>query len=256
MNYCEHHLGDYAKRTGAFSMLEHGAYAKLRDRYFVTEAPIPDADVYRQAGARSKEERAAVDVVLAEFYELDDAGWRCAQFDAEIEKTRAKIEAARANGKKGGRPKPTQKEPTGLAAGNPSGIPEESSPLPSTHTPLSPPGGGQTVPCPYVEIVDSYHARLPELPKVKLMPESRQKALRKFWGWVLSSTKSDGTRRAETGEQALEWIGAYFARAAENDFLMGRTPRSAEHKDWRCDLDFLLTDRGKKQVIEKTQEAA
>lgn len=112
------------------------------------------------------------------------------------------------------------------------------------------------IPCPYAEIVALYHEKLPDLPKVKLMRPSRHGALRKFWGWVLSSTKSGGTRRATTAEEALEWLGNYFARAAENDFLMGRGLRGAKHANWRCDLDFLLTDKGMKHVIEKTEAAA
>lgn len=111
-----------------------------------------------------------------------------------------------------------------------------------------------TIPCPYGRIVALYHERLPALPRIKLMPKARQAALRKLWGWVLSSTKSDNSRRATTAEEALEWIGGYFGRAADNDFLMGRTPRTGEHANWRCDLDFLLTDRGKKHVIERTYD--
>lgn len=80
--------------------------------------------------------------------------------------------------------------------------------------------------------------------------------MRKFWAWVLSSTKSDGTRRAECADDALVWIRAYFVRASENDFLMGRSGRSAEHANWAPDLDFLLTDRGMKHVVERTLEAA
>jgi hypothetical protein len=113
-----------------------------------------------------------------------------------------------------------------------------------------------TIPCPYDRIVGLYHEVLGSLPRVKLMPAARQKALRKVWGWVLSSTKSDGSRRATTSEEALDWLRGYFVRASENDFLMGRTPRNAEHANWQCDLDFLLTDKGMKQVIEKTLEHA
>ena len=113
-----------------------------------------------------------------------------------------------------------------------------------------------TVPCPYDAIVEAYHDTLPSLPRVRLMPVKRQAALRKLWGWILSSRKSDGSRRAESAAEALEWIRGYFARASENDFLMGRGGRSAEHAGWDCDLDFLLTDKGMKHVIEKTKEAA
>lgn len=80
--------------------------------------------------------------------------------------------------------------------------------------------------------------------------------MRSFWGWVLSSRKSDGTPRAETADQALEWIGRYFGRARENDFVMRRSAPGQGHENWRADLDYLLSPKGMKQVIEKTEVAA
>lgn len=109
--------------------------------------------------------------------------------------------------------------------------------------------------CPIDQIIAVYHEVLPNLPKVRLQTKDRAKAIRKVWEWVLTSTKTDGARRAETAEQALSWLRSYFERATENDFLMGRTPRSGEHANWQCDIDFLMTDRGMKQVIEKTKDA-
>lgn len=106
------------------------------------------------------------------------------------------------------------------------------------------------------KIVAAYHEALPDLPRVKLMPKGRIQAMRKLWDWVLSSKKAGGAKRASNADEALKWFRDYFDRAAGNDFLMGRTPRSAEHANWRCDLDFLLTEKGMKQVIEKTQDAA
>jgi hypothetical protein len=105
-------------------------------------------------------------------------------------------------------------------------------------------------------IVALYHEVLPELPKAKLMTDKRRRALATFWRWVLTSKKTDGTPRASTADQALTWIRQYFERARANDFLMGRTQRHGEHANWRCDIDFLLTERGMKHVIEKTVEAA
>lgn len=110
-------------------------------------------------------------------------------------------------------------------------------------------------PCPHDQIVGLYHEHLPELPAVRLMSESRQKSLRGFWRWVLTSRKSDGQPRAQTVDQALTWIGNYFERAKSNDFLMGRRSAGQGHDNWRCDLDFLLTEKGKKHVIEKTVDA-
>lgn len=110
--------------------------------------------------------------------------------------------------------------------------------------------------CPTQALIDLYHEHLPDLPMVRLQTKDRVRALRKIWAWCLTSKRGDGSRRAETPEQALEWFREYFTRAGQNDFLMGRTPRSGEHANWRCDLDFLLTDRGMKHVIEKTLEPA
>lgn len=110
MNYYERHLGDYAKDTAHLSMLEHGAYSLLLDRYYSTESGIPEDQAHRVARARSRDEKAAVDAVLAEFFTLDDGVWTNNRTEEEIEKARARIEAASANGKRGGRPRKNQDE--------------------------------------------------------------------------------------------------------------------------------------------------
>jgi uncharacterized protein YdaU (DUF1376 family) len=117
VNYYERHLGDYARDAGHLSMLEHGAYCLLLDRYYITEQGIPADQAHRLCRARSKEERGAVDAVLAEFFTLDGAVWTNSRAAREVIKARTKIEAARQNGKGGGRPKRTQPEPTGLLPG-------------------------------------------------------------------------------------------------------------------------------------------
>ena len=104
MNYYERHLGDYAKDTGHLSILEHGAYTLLLDRYYSTEAGIPETQAFRLARARTPEEREAVEVVLAEFFELIDGVWINRRAEEEIQKAKARIEAAKENGRKGGRP--------------------------------------------------------------------------------------------------------------------------------------------------------
>lgn len=122
MNYYERHLGDYAKDTAHLSMMEHGAYTLLLDRYYSTEKGIPEDQAHRVARARSKEERAAVDAVLAEFFTLSDGVWINRRAEEEIPLATARINAARVNGKKGGRPKGsksgTQEKPNGLSLGS------------------------------------------------------------------------------------------------------------------------------------------
>jgi len=113
LNYYERHLGDYARDTAHLSMLEHGAYNLLLDRYYASEAPIPADQAHRVARARSAEERKAVDAVLAEFFTLEEGGFRQKRVQAEIERAHHRIETARSNGRTGGRPK---KNPAGFGS--------------------------------------------------------------------------------------------------------------------------------------------
>lgn len=84
MNHYPRHIGDYLKDTSHLSLLEHGAYARLLDVYYTREGPIPADQAARLTGARTREERAAVDSVLAEFFVLDGDEWRQKRADEEI----------------------------------------------------------------------------------------------------------------------------------------------------------------------------
>lgn len=78
-----------------------------------------------------------------------------------------------------------------------------------------------------------------------------------FWKFILTEPKpSDGQPRAASAAEAIEWARSFFVRARDNDFIMGRTARSAGHENWRASLDYLVTERGRIQVLEKTGAAA
>lgn len=110
--------------------------------------------------------------------------------------------------------------------------------------------------CPFDQIVAAYHEVLPELPGVRVMKPGgpRHKAIAELWRWVLTSTRADGRRRANTPDEGLTWIRNYFGRARDNDFVMGREPRGAGHENWEADIDYLCSERGMRRVIEKTKE--
>lgn len=110
-------------------------------------------------------------------------------------------------------------------------------------------------PCPYEEIVGMYNDILcPPLAPVRSiepdrMNKGRRDAIKATWGWVMTSCRSDRTRRAVSAEQGLEWMRAYFTRAKDSDWIMGRDPASGK---WKGDLDYLMTPAGLKRVTEKT----
>src|SRR5690349_2244523 len=108
MNYYERYCGDYQRDTAHLSLAEHGAYTMLLDTYFSVEKPLPEdlASLYRVCRAMTRLEQQAVKTVAEQFFPVSqDDGLRHNQrADREIAKARPKIEAARINGRKGGRP--------------------------------------------------------------------------------------------------------------------------------------------------------
>lgn len=88
MNFYEHHLGDYLRDTAHLSMTEDGAYRRLIDAYYIRLGPLPlvRKDLYRLVRAAQKNERTAVDTVLAEFFTETPDGWCHKRCDAEIER--------------------------------------------------------------------------------------------------------------------------------------------------------------------------
>ena len=97
MNYYERHIGDYLKDTAHLSLLEHGVYTRLMDVYYTREGAIPVADVARLVGARSKDERAALAVVLDEFFEAVDGMLKQGRCEAEIARFQDKQRKAKAS---------------------------------------------------------------------------------------------------------------------------------------------------------------
>lgn len=123
--------------------------------------------------------------------------------------------------------------------------------------PTPPPRRGPALPlCPVDQVIGVYHEVLPELPRVRLLDDRRKRSVGVMWRWILTSKKPDGQPRAGCADDALAWLRSYFERVRDSDFLMGRGQPAAGHENWRCDFDFLLTDRGKKHVIEKTGVSA
>jgi len=108
MNYYERHIGDYLKDTAHLTLLEHGVYTRLMDVYYTKESPLSGSDVARLIGARSKDERAALDAVLSEFFVLVDGSHVQERCSREIAKYQAKAQKNREVGKLGGRPRKTE----------------------------------------------------------------------------------------------------------------------------------------------------
>lgn len=74
MHYYKRNIGDYAKKAGRLSMLEHGAYTLLMDAIYDRESFPTLEDALDWVWARDDAEVAAVKFVLSKFFELQDDG--------------------------------------------------------------------------------------------------------------------------------------------------------------------------------------
>jgi uncharacterized protein YdaU (DUF1376 family) len=95
VKYYSRHIGDYIGDTAHLSLLEHGVYTRLLDVYYMREEPIPADQAHRLVGARTPEEREAVDSILREFFRLEGDGWRNKRCDDELARYQSKQDKAR-----------------------------------------------------------------------------------------------------------------------------------------------------------------
>ena len=72
MHYYKRNIGDYAKKAGRLSLLEHGVYTLLIDACYDRERFPTLEEAIDWTWARSDEEVAAVKFVLARFFDLQD----------------------------------------------------------------------------------------------------------------------------------------------------------------------------------------
>ena len=123
MNFYKRYPADYGRKTSRLTLMQHGAYTLLLDELYATESPLP-ADMSalnRVCRAMSRPEQDAVRSVAEQFFPIGEDGLRRnRRATEELIEAAPAVEAARLNGKKGGRPKKyPQQKPTGFSEQNP-----------------------------------------------------------------------------------------------------------------------------------------
>lgn len=95
------HIGDYLRDTEDLSIAQHGAYLRLMLWYYSTAKPIPnDLDrIHRRIGAASREEKASVEFVLSEFFQLSNGKWFHKRIEEELARWGIATKSARESAK-------------------------------------------------------------------------------------------------------------------------------------------------------------
>lgn len=90
MHYYKRNLGDYAKKAGRLSMLQHGAYTLLIDACYDREQFPTMAEAIDWTWASSSAEVEAVEFVLRKFFALEDGRYVQSRIKEEIDDYHAK----------------------------------------------------------------------------------------------------------------------------------------------------------------------
>jgi uncharacterized protein YdaU (DUF1376 family) len=248
MHYYKRNLGDYAKKAGRLSMLQHGAYNLLMDACYDREQFPTLEEAIDWTWASSQEEVEAVEFVLKKFFVLEGEVYiqtrirdELSEYQAKseankqiaLERERKRKEATEREEKDTERARSVDDSSTDEHESPPNQEPRTTNQEPLTKNQEEPvPDGTVSAAVPYSAIVDLYHETLSELAQVKLITSKRKAAIRQRHNSIM--------------DKSLDNWRAYFEAVLQSDFLMGRIP----DKDWRADFDFLISERAATGVIE------
>lgn len=103
--------------------------------------------------------------------------------------------------------------------------------------------------CPVQQIVDLYHACMPENPRVRVIDDTRKKSIRARWK---QAAQLVGVRPFgyATGAAGLHAWKTFFEVCADSDFLTGKTDPRPGKPPFMADIDFLMSPSGFKKCLE------
>ena len=250
MHYYQFNIADWALHTSHLTLEEEAVYRRLIDHYYDTESPIPKETKPVIRRLRLGNYSDIVGLILTEYFNLDADGWHNSRADIEILEYHSKVETAKKNGRKGGRPKKNSGlETQSVILANPeeTGLKANYKLLTinqELNTPLPPEGGSKEVnkipDCPHKEIIQAYHESLPELQGVivdRWAGSTRARDLAARW-------------RESDKHQSVDFWKRYFAAMRTLPFYMGENDRN-----WKADLGWLIKRKNFDSTLEKLRAA-
>jgi uncharacterized protein YdaU (DUF1376 family) len=222
MHYYPFNIADFNLHTAHLTLEEDAVYRRLIDFYYDTELPIPKETQPVIRRLRLVSYTSQFEQILSEFFTLEDDGWHNYRCDIEIKAYRDKADTARANGKKGGRPRKNKGlETQSVILANPEITGSQANQeLRTKNQELINNTDYESIdPCPQQKIVDLYHSILPELPVVKVWGAARQTKLRARW-------------KENPKHQSVEFWERLFGYIRQSTFLMNMDENRFLNLEW------------------------
>lgn len=251
MHYYKKNIGDYAKKTGRLTMLQHGAYTLLIDSCYDRETFPTIDEAIEWTWASSTEEIEAVKFVLKKFFVYQNGLYVQNRIREELDnyhnnaETNKRIAIEREAKRRENRTKREQfvNEP-----------PPNQEPLTINQEPnisICPPSGepelGNGLPkCNHQAVIDLYHQHLPTLRRVEVWNDARKGYLRQRWRDVALELSAE---QQATEEVMLDYWARLFNYVGESKFLMGKV-NDKSGRVFTADLEWILKPSNFAKIVE------
>ena len=251
MHYYKKNIGDYAKKTGRLTMLQHGAYTLLIDSCYDRETFPTIDEAIEWTWASSTEEIEAVKFVLKKFFVYQNGLYVQNRIREELDnyhnnaETNKRIAIEREAKRRENRTKREQfvNEP-----------PPNQEPLTINQEPnisICPPSGepelGNGLPkCNHQAVIDLYHQHLPTLRRVEVWNDARKGYLRQRWRDVALELSAE---QQATEEVMLDYWTRLFNYVGESKFLMGKV-NDKSGRVFTADLEWILKPSNFAKIVE------
>lgn len=236
MHYFKRNIGDYHKKAGRLTMVEHGAYTLLMDACYDRERFPTEEEAIDWCWARTDEEIAAVRFVLRKFFTLEGGHYVQQRIADEIEVYREKSSRNKRIALEREARRRAKREPNEhVSCSSGDEPPPNQEPLTTNHKPIQ---EGEESPrsphCPHQKIVELYHQTLTAMPQVRVMTEARKRQLASLW----------------KQHPNLQWWSDYFLYCSQSDFLCGRADGKPGKPPFVADLEWITKPSNHAKIVE------
>lgn len=268
MFYYSHHIGDFIKDTTNLDDHQLATYLRLLWKYYSDEKPIA-GEIEDLAFALRSDEKT-VRLLLRHYFTETPEGWANKRCDEEIEAfkersvssskaAKTRWENAKAKQSQSDRNANASEDNANAHVSDANQEPITNNRKPSTTTSSASGDAPEYGPddvrlCPVGSIVDLYHELMPLNPRVKVLNETRRRAIRQRWkeAAALDSKPFGYSTRA----QGLDAWKRFFEVCAGSEFLTGRGAAQAGRPAFVADIDFLFSPAGFAKILENKYHRA
>ena len=250
MHYYKRNLGDYAKKAGRLTMLQHGSYTLLIDACYDREVFPTLEQALEWTWASTETEVEAVKFVLSRFFTLDKDG--CYVQDRILEELLHYHKNADTNKRIADEREAKRKEKNTNREQIVNEPPPNHKPLTNNQEPIIKEGKpslstAKLMACPQNEILNLWAKHLPHLAQPRSWEGTRRANTKQRWNQASkpSAYSPDGYQTEEAG---IKWWDSFFGYIAKDTSLSNGF--ESQGRTWRPDLEWVVNATNFQKIID------